>query len=42
MEALEAALMRFEGPCIFDRKRKHEKKVRALTKNEGLWVGAHA
>lgn len=32
MDALEAALLRFEGRCAFDRKRKHEKKVRALQK----------
>jgi len=32
IEPLEAALLRFEGRCVFDRKRKHEKKVKALTK----------
>lgn len=32
MEALEAALMQFKGRCVFDSKRKHEKKVKALTK----------
>lgn len=32
LDALEAALLRFEGRCVFDRKRKHEKKVKALTK----------
>lgn len=32
IEALEAALLRFKGRCVFDRKRKHERKVKALTK----------
>jgi len=32
LDALEAALLRFEGRCVFDRKRKHEKRVKALTK----------
>jgi len=32
LEALETALLRFEGRCAFDRKRQHEKKVKALTK----------
>nr|WP_281719649.1 hypothetical protein [Nitrosomonas nitrosa] len=32
IELLEAALLRFEGRCAFDRKRKHEKKIKALTK----------
>lgn len=31
-DALENALLRFEGRCAFDRKREHEKKVRALTR----------
>jgi predicted DNA-binding transcriptional regulator AlpA len=33
LDALEAALLRFEGRCVFDRRRKHEKKVKALTKS---------
>lgn len=32
MEALEAALIQFKGRCVFDRERKHAKKVRALTR----------
>jgi predicted DNA-binding transcriptional regulator AlpA len=32
MEVLEAALMRFQGRCAFDRQRQHAKKVRALTR----------
>lgn len=32
LDALEAALLRFEGRCVFDRKRQHAIKVRALTK----------
>lgn len=32
IDALEAALIRFEGRCAFDGKRRHEKKVRALQK----------
>lgn len=35
LDALEAALLRFEGRCVFDRKRKHERKVKALTKTRG-------
>lgn len=33
MEALEAALLQFKGRCVFDSKRKHEKKVKVLTKS---------
>lgn len=36
IEALEAALLRFKGRCVFDRKRKHEKKVRALKRTGAL------
>lgn len=32
LDALEAALLRFEGRCVFDRKRRHQKKLKALTK----------
>jgi predicted DNA-binding transcriptional regulator AlpA len=32
LDALQAALLRFDGRCVFDRKRGHEKKVRALTR----------
>lgn len=32
LDALEDALMRFEGRCVFDAKRQHERKVKALTK----------
>jgi predicted DNA-binding transcriptional regulator AlpA len=32
LDALEAALLRFEGRCAFDRKRKHERKIVALTR----------
>lgn len=38
IEALEAALLRFEGRCVFDCKRKHEKKVRALKRTRTLAV----
>ncbi|WP_135210310.1 helix-turn-helix transcriptional regulator [Vitreimonas flagellata] len=33
MDQLEAALMSFRGRCAFDRKRKHEKKLRALKRS---------
>jgi predicted DNA-binding transcriptional regulator AlpA len=36
VEALEAALMQFKGRCVFDNKRKHEKKVRALAKSRAV------
>src|SRR5690349_18306839 len=32
MDALEAALMRFQGRCAFDRQRQHSRKVSALRK----------
>lgn len=32
VQSLEAALLRFEGRCAFDRKHQHEKKLRGLTK----------
>jgi predicted DNA-binding transcriptional regulator AlpA len=32
LDALEAALLRFEGRCAFDRKRQQERVVKALTK----------
>lgn len=32
LDALEAALLRFRGRCAFDRKRQHEKKIKALTR----------
>jgi hypothetical protein len=32
IEALEAALLRFEGRCAFDRRRKHERAVKAATR----------
>ena len=35
-DALEAALLRFEGRCVFDRKRRHEKTIRALVKSRPL------
>jgi predicted DNA-binding transcriptional regulator AlpA len=38
LDALEAALLRFEGRCAFDRKRKHDQKVRALTKTRAAAV----
>lgn len=38
IEALEAALLRYTGRCVFDRKRKHEKKVRALKRAGALAV----
>lgn len=31
VDALEAALMRFQGRCVFDRQRAHSKKIKALT-----------
>lgn len=33
LDALEAALLRFDGRCAFDRRREHELKVKALTKS---------
>ena len=36
IEALEAALLRFKGRCVFDRKRKHEKKVKALKRTRAV------
>ncbi|HCK83001.1 MAG TPA: hypothetical protein DHW63_00270 [Hyphomonadaceae bacterium] len=33
MDALEAALMRFDGRCAFDRRRQHERKIKALKKS---------
>jgi predicted DNA-binding transcriptional regulator AlpA len=32
LDALEAALLRFDGRCAFDCRRSHEKKLKALTK----------
>lgn len=34
VEALEAALLRYTGRCAFDRKRKHEKKMKTLLKTK--------
>jgi predicted DNA-binding transcriptional regulator AlpA len=33
LEALEAALLQFKGRCVFDSKRRHEKKVKGLTRS---------
>jgi predicted DNA-binding transcriptional regulator AlpA len=32
IDALESALLRFQGRCAFDRERRHAKKLKALTK----------
>lgn len=34
MDALEAALMRFRGRCVFDRARQYAKKVKTLSKGK--------